>query len=158
MTATTTVADSSSASTKKPTRAELLKVRSIWDEVAVLSIPGMRTIHAQKIWKYLIFHCKDDSLLDLSKLPYELWSVPKSVRIALSEQFQIFTTSVEEASDSDRKDTTKLLLKLSDGHRIETVVIRHPAHSTVCVSSQIGCKMGCRFCATGKCVLQCSYF
>jgi hypothetical protein len=38
---------------------------------------------------------------------------------------------------------------VQDGHRVETVVMVHAKHATVCVSSQIGCKMGCKFCATG---------
>ena len=50
--------------------------------------------------------------------------------------------------------TTKLLLALADGERIETVGIPTARRLTVCVSSQVGCPMGCRFCATGKDGLQ----
>mmetsp|Transcript_95516 Transcript_95516/g.273995 ORF Transcript_95516/g.273995 Transcript_95516/m.273995 type:complete len:516 (-) Transcript_95516:65-1612(-) len=45
--------------------------------------------------------------------------------------------------------TTKLILELRDGHRVETVIMRHEGRTTVCVSSQVGCQMGCTFCATG---------
>ena len=50
--------------------------------------------------------------------------------------------------------TTKLLLETVDGEYVETVAIPTPTRLTVCVSSQIGCSMGCRFCATGKGGLQ----
>jgi len=45
--------------------------------------------------------------------------------------------------------TTKLVFELRDGHHVETVVMRHEGRTTVCVSSQVGCQMGCAFCATG---------
>ena len=58
---------------------------------------------------------------------------------------------------SDDGDTTKLLLKLTDGTPVETVLIQYPSskinghpRSTICVSTQIGCAMGCVFCATGQ--------
>ena len=46
--------------------------------------------------------------------------------------------------ESNRGDTAKLLVQLQDGHKVETVVMIHSGHATVCVSSQIGCKMGCK--------------
>lgn len=49
---------------------------------------------------------------------------------------------------------TKLVLQLGDGLSVETVVIPMPSHVTVCVSSQVGCRMGCRFCQTGCMGLQ----
>jgi len=49
---------------------------------------------------------------------------------------------------------TKLVLQLGDGQSVETVVIPMPRHVTVCVSSQVGCRMGCRFCQTGRQGLQ----
>ena len=45
---------------------------------------------------------------------------------------------------------TKFITRLSDGEKIESVIIPMTNHQTLCVSSQVGCKMGCRFCATGK--------
>ena len=46
--------------------------------------------------------------------------------------------------------TAKVLLTLSDGLKVETVLMRHDGRNTVCVSSQVGCALGCKFCATGK--------
>lgn len=62
--------------------------------------------------------------------------------------FSVFTTKVVERIES-KDGTSKLLIELADGHRVESVIIRHMNYSTLCVSSQIGCAMGCKFCATG---------
>ena len=84
---------------------------------------------------------------------------PKRYVRPVQLHFALFTTRVLHASTSSDGSTTKLLLALQDGLEVETVVIRHGCttarqvsgerRTTVCVSSQIGCKMGCKFCATG---------
>jgi adenine C2-methylase RlmN of 23S rRNA A2503 and tRNA A37 len=121
---------------------------SIWDTKTVLSIPGMKQVHAQKIWKYLIE--RPTSVTDLTVLPYDTWSVPLKVQAIIKNTYKLGTATVVKASESAKSDTTKLLLQLHDDHHIESVIIRHVGHSTLCVSSQIGCKMGCKFCATGE--------
>jgi 23S rRNA (adenine2503-C2)-methyltransferase len=50
----------------------------------------------------------------------------------------------------DENNLTKFITQLADGNRIESVVIPMTNHHTLCVSSQVGCRMGCRFCETGK--------
>ena len=74
--------------------------------------------------------------------------LPKNLRQELSERFSAFSTSVEKhlvASD----DTHKLLVKLHDGRRIECVLIQEEPRRTACISTQVGCGMGCVFCASG---------
>jgi 23S rRNA (adenine2503-C2)-methyltransferase len=56
---------------------------------------------------------------------------------------------LERETSADNAETTKWLFGLDGGDFIETVLMHHPKHSTVCVSSQAGCAMACRFCATG---------
>ena len=56
---------------------------------------------------------------------------------------------VVKAVTCQDESTTKLLIRLQDGHLVETVVMRYSHRSTVCVSSQVGCRMACRFCSTG---------
>src|SRR4051794_7199174 len=53
-------------------------------------------------------------------------------------------------STSDGSNTVKWLWGLADGARVETVLMHYPGRSTVCVSTQAGCAMGCGFCATGQ--------
>ena len=62
----------------------------------------------------------------------------------------LYTTRVAHESSSADGSTTKLIVELQDGHRVEACVMRHAkGRTTLCVSSQVGCKMGCTFCATG---------
>lgn len=97
------------------------------------------------MWQWLL----QNPSRSISEVPFESWCVNRKSAAALRSDFVKYTTSLSEQHESARGDTTKLLLKLQDGHEIETVIMRHVGHATVCVSSQIGCQMGCRFCATG---------
>ncbi len=134
-------------------RTKSLKKTSIWEVDAVASC--VKPVHRHRIWNYLIHHMdtqKNEDTTDKSwheVLPYDSWSVPRAARDAIAEKFVHFTTKVVERQDSARGDTTKLLIQLQDGHLIETVIMQHHHYRTVCLSSQIGCKMGCKFCATG---------
>jgi 23S rRNA (adenine2503-C2)-methyltransferase len=74
--------------------------------------------------------------------------LPKELRSALAESFSVFSTQVERhltASDH----THKLLLRLADGGTIESVLIQDEGRATACISTQVGCGMGCVFCASG---------
>ncbi len=74
--------------------------------------------------------------------------LPKALREKLSHVCPLDIKA--EVFTSDKKDSVKALLTLSDGLLIETVLMRHEGRNTVCVSSQVGCPMRCTFCATGK--------
>lgn len=75
-------------------------------------------------------------------------NLPKEVRAELSEQLWPFTVEVEQACDDGA--TRKWLFRASDGVAIETVLIGYAKRTTLCVSSQAGCALGCTFCATGQ--------
>lgn len=129
-----------------------LKLQSVWDE-GLLAPVLTRDIHRTKVWKQLItsFSVKPPKRrsTSLQDIPYSEWNIPKAASEKIVQDFVLFTTTVVEKQESARGDTTKLLVRLQDGHEIETVIMRHTGHATVCISSQIGCQMGCRFCATG---------
>jgi 23S rRNA (adenine2503-C2)-methyltransferase len=74
--------------------------------------------------------------------------LPKSLREALEQEFAIWTTKIVRHSRAD-DGTEKLLLELGDGGRIECVLLRDGTRRTICISSQVGCAMGCVFCASG---------
>lgn len=74
--------------------------------------------------------------------------LPKKLREELAQSFNLFKTVLETHSvASDR--TEKLLLKLRDGEFVECVLMREPDRNTICISTQVGCGMGCVFCASG---------
>jgi len=74
--------------------------------------------------------------------------LPKSLRADLSEAFELWSTrvvSVRSAEDGTRK----LLLRFDSGGETECVLLPGRRHRSICVSTQVGCAMGCRFCASG---------
>ncbi|HRE00192.1 MAG TPA: 23S rRNA (adenine(2503)-C(2))-methyltransferase RlmN [Ilumatobacteraceae bacterium] len=88
-------------------------------------------------------------LYDQFAEPADLTNLPKALRHTLAERLPTaLTTVVERVSDDG--DTVKYLFQLPDGGRIETVLMLYPDRVTACVSSQVGCAMGCGFCATGQ--------
>ena len=79
----------------------------------------------------------------------ELSNVPKALRHAIAELLPDALSLVRTQS-ADRGATTKHLWSLRDGHLVESVLMRYRNRTTLCISSQAGCAMGCSFCATGQ--------
>jgi|WetSurMetagenome_2_1015567.scaffolds.fasta_scaffold35599_1 23S rRNA (adenine2503-C2)-methyltransferase len=76
-------------------------------------------------------------------------NLPKSLRTTLKGMFDFGLPTVEETSTS-RDGSTKYVLTTPDGHFIEAVTMPDSGKSTLCLSAQVGCKMSCAFCVTGK--------
>jgi 23S rRNA (adenine2503-C2)-methyltransferase len=76
--------------------------------------------------------------------------VPKPLRDVLDVSFRATSLRPIAVSNADRGFTTKTLYELDGGHSVEAVVMRYSDRSTLCISSQAGCPIGCPFCATGK--------
>lgn len=76
--------------------------------------------------------------------------VPKPLRGALAAEFRMTSLRPIAVSQADNGLTTKTLYELDGGHSVEAVVMRYSDRSTLCISSQAGCPVGCPFCATGK--------
>ncbi len=74
--------------------------------------------------------------------------LPKKLRNELETSFRLWTASVA-AHQTSEDGTEKLLFQLADGGRIECVLLREELRRSICVSSQVGCAMGCVFCASG---------
>ncbi len=77
----------------------------------------------------------------------DMSNLPKTLRTKLEEQFGFVT--LDEITRMESKDgTVKFLFGLHDGHAIETVLMRHDYGNSVCVTTQVGCRIGCTFCAS----------
>ena len=76
-------------------------------------------------------------------------TLPKDFRETLKREFPLSPPQIL-ARDDSADGTSKLLLGLADGNSVETVVIPAQGRLTQCVSSQVGCAMGCAFCASGS--------
>jgi len=79
----------------------------------------------------------------------EMTNISSKNRISLNEKYEIGRTLPVQVAESE-DGTKKYLFKTEAGHFIETVYIPDEDRATLCVSSQVGCKMDCRFCMTGK--------
>ncbi|MDO4555274.1 MAG: 23S rRNA (adenine(2503)-C(2))-methyltransferase RlmN [Lachnospiraceae bacterium] len=78
----------------------------------------------------------------------EMNNIPKSLRQKLSEHTQLHSIKEADRYVSEIDGTTKFLFELFDGNIIETVLMKYHHGNSVCISSQVGCRMGCRFCAS----------
>jgi len=86
----------------------------------------------------------------LRRRPEQMTDLPGDVRDALADGLLPSLVEAERTLDCDGGATRKTVWKLYDGARVESVLMRYPDRTTVCVSSQAGCGMACPFCATGQ--------
>jgi 23S rRNA (adenine2503-C2)-methyltransferase len=108
---------------------------------ALLAESGSEAFHARQIFRWIYRYGVTDfgRMTDLSR----------TLRVRLQDEFVISTPRV--VSDETSTDgTRKLALELADGRRIESVYIPDTPAMTFCISTQVGCAMGCGFCLTGK--------
>jgi 23S rRNA (adenine2503-C2)-methyltransferase len=103
---------------------------------------GFSPVHAARLWNYLYLELADS----LDAMP----ELPAKVRERLAAEARLAPLPVALATDSSDGFTRKFLLALPDDERIETVLMRYTGRVTACISSQVGCAMGCVFCATGQ--------
>ena len=78
----------------------------------------------------------------------EMTNLSKELRQKLSETYPIHTPKVVRKQESQRDGTIKYLWELADGNCVETVLMRYHYGNTVCISTEVGCAMGCAFCAS----------
>ena len=78
----------------------------------------------------------------------EMTNLSKDLRNALEEKFPFTTPQVVRRQESKTDGTVKYLWKLADGNCVETVLMRYHYGNTVCISTEVGCRMGCAFCAS----------
>ena len=103
---------------------------------------GFSPTHAERLWAYLYLELADS----FDAMP----ELPAKVRNRLAQEAMLGRPATARETDSSDGFTRKYLLRLADGEQIETVLMRYTGRVTACVSSQVGCAMGCVFCATGQ--------
>lgn len=101
---------------------------------------GEKAFRAKQIYEWL--HVKLADCFD------EMTNLPKSLRSFLKEQYEILPVHLLERQESELDGTNKFLFRLYDGNVVESVLMRYKHGNSVCISSQVGCRMGCRFCAS----------
>ena len=114
-----------------------LSKEELLSEIKAMNLPSFR---CEQIYKWL--HKEGVSSFD------EMTDLSKALRAQLSEKFDISKCEIEQKFVSKIDSTVKYLFRLNDGEYIESVIMKYKYGYTICVSSQVGCKMGCRFCAS----------
>lgn len=104
-----------------------------------LKVHGQQKFRAKQIFEWL--YEKRVNSID------EMTNLSKALRVLLADNFAMtaMTTVVKQES---RDGTIKFLFELQDGYTIETVLMRHEYGNSVCVTTQVGCRIGCTFCAS----------
>jgi 23S rRNA (adenine2503-C2)-methyltransferase len=120
--------------TSSPTRFDVTR-----DDLAGV-LDGQPRYRVDQVWS---------GLYEQLANPAELTALPKALRAELDTALPLALAPVTEQT-SDGGETVKWLWELGDGTKVETVLMHYDDRSTVCVSSQAGCAMGCTFCATGQ--------
>lgn len=100
---------------------------------------GEPRFRAKQIYKWLYEKISDFD---------EMTNIPKALRERLKEECVINTLIIEKRFVSRLDGTRRYLLKLGDGNYIESVLMKYKHGYSICVSSQVGCAMGCKFCAS----------
>ena len=80
----------------------------------------------------------------------EMTNVPNSLILELKSKYYIANAKIYKKLESSIDETVKYLFELNDGELIEAVLMKYNHGYSMCISSQVGCKMGCKFCCTGK--------
>ena len=114
-----------------------LSPEELREEMKALGQPGFR---GDQLFDWL--HVKKVRSLE------EMSNLPKALREKLKETYALTDLRIEDCLVSALDGTRKYVFALGDGNLIESVLMRYSYGNTVCISSQVGCRMGCRFCAS----------
>jgi len=112
------------------------------DLARLLESWGEPAYRARQVWQglYHAFHAS----------PAEFTTLPASLRQKLAEAFRFQVLAPMTVLESSDRQTIKTLFRLDDERAIEAVLMRYDKRRTLCISTQVGCAMGCAFCATGQ--------
>ena len=121
----------------------LIDIKSMYpDELAdAFKADGLPTFRAKQVFQWL---SKGVNSFD------EMSNLPKNLRQSLLQKYYIFGAEIEKRQISEYDNTIKYLFRLHDGSFVESVLMQYKHGYSICISTQVGCRMNCSFCATGK--------
>lgn len=114
-----------------------LDLTELTNEITALGLPKFRATQIYR-WLHKVGVTSFSEMTDISL----------ALREKLDDSFVIFSCCIEKKLVSEYDSTMKYLFKLHDGEFVESVLMKYKYGYTVCVSSQVGCRMGCKFCAS----------
>ena len=116
-----------------------IKSMTIPEISAVLKELGQPAFRAKQVYSWLHKGVRAYS---------EMTNLPKALRDLLEQKYPICAPQVVRKQQSQKDGTIKYLWQLSDGNCVETVLMRYHYGNSVCISTEVGCRMGCAFCAS----------
>ena len=116
-----------------------LKSMTVAEIGQVLKELGQPAFRAKQVFSWL--HKGVKSYEQMSNLP-------KALRDTLASEYPLHIPKVVRRQESQKDGTIKFLWQLADGNCVETVLMRYHYGNTVCISTEVGCRMGCAFCAS----------
>ena len=114
-----------------------LDYQEMQDEMAAI---GEKAFRGKQIYQWL-----HEKLVDS---PSEMGNIPVKLKERLAAEYDCTHLQIVDVLTSEIDGTQKYLFRLQDGNVIESVLMKYKHGNSVCVSSQVGCRMGCRFCAS----------
>ena len=117
-----------------------IRALTIQELTAVLAEWNIPAFRAKQIQNWL-----DNGVTDFDRMN----NLPAALRTQLAEHFRIPSVKILRRLVSSIDDTTKYLFELEDGQTVESVLMKYKHGWSQCLSTQVGCRMGCSFCATG---------
>ena len=116
-----------------------LKSRTLPELQALLKELGEPAFRAKQVYQWLHRGVRTYD---------EMTNIPQPLRQKLAQHYPIHAPDVVRKQESSRDGTIKYLWRLADGNCVETVLMRYHYGNTVCISTEVGCPMGCAFCAS----------
>jgi 23S rRNA (adenine2503-C2)-methyltransferase len=125
---------------KSPDNKIDIKSLNLADLTEFIKGLGEPAFRAKQLYEWM--HIKQVASYD------DMTNIPKSLKEKLAESASYTSLDAIQVQESKLDDTKKFLFALSDGNVIESVFMKYKFGVSVCISSQVGCRMGCRFCAS----------
>ena len=116
-----------------------LRTLSLDELKAEMTLLGQPSFRAKQIFQWL---SRDIGSFD------DMTNISKDLRNQLAQRFYVYRPTVLSKQVSSEDGTIKYLWELEDGNAVETVVMSYHYGNTICISTQVGCRQGCAFCAS----------
>lgn len=120
-------------------KKDVLKNHSPEELISIFENLGVKKFRAKQVYGWVMKNISDFD---------EMNNIPKALRETLKDKFDIGNLKILVKKSSKVDSSSKYLFELEDGESVESVAMEYEDRLTVCVSSQVGCKMGCSFCAS----------
>lgn len=117
-----------------------IKSMSLQELEIIIKEKGEKAFRAKQIYQWI--HQKQVSSYE------EMSNIPLKLREILKEEYPLMKLNMIQVQESSLDGTRKYLFGLEDGNMVESVWMKYHHGNSVCISSQVGCRMGCRFCAS----------